>query len=244
MARAEEAIVTRFEREVFLEQVWDYAPGEHVTILAPTTCGKTHLSWQLLNESANELLPAVVMVMKPRDKATDKWLRRLNGFVTVRDWPPPPTKRLFSEHKPRGWVLWPTHVHDPAIDDPRHRAIFRRAILDSYKKGNRILFADETYSLEEELELSTELRTVWTKGASMGCGIWAATQRPAYISKWAYQAHHLFIGPDPDEDTQRRLSEIGAAVDPGKVRWILPRLGQWEFLYINRDDKAMCIVGP
>lgn len=243
MARAVEADVEHFPRDVFVKEVFDYQEGEHLTVLAPTTCGKTHLSWQLLDQAAAPDLPAIVMVMKPRDKATDKMLRHYSGFETVRDWPPPATKRLFREHKPRGWVLWPTHVHDPAIDDPRHRVIFRKAILDSYKKGNRILFADETYSLEEELELSTELRTVWTKGASMGCGLWAATQRPAYISKWAYQAHHLFIGPDPDSDTQRRLSEIGAAVDEGKVRWILPRLGKWEFLYINRDEKAMCIVG-
>lgn len=242
MARAEEAIVTHFDRETFLKEVWDYSAGEHVTVLAPTTGGKTHLAYQLLGESATPEVPAVVMVMKPRDKATTEWTTKLK-FPIVREWPPPATKRLFREDKPRGWTVWPRHVHDPAIDDPRHRALFRRVILDSYKKGNRILFADETYSLEEELSLSTELRTVWTKGASMGCAMWAASQRPAYISRWAYQAHHLFIGGDPDEETQRRLSEIGAAVDSGKVRWLLPRLGQWEFLYINRDEKAMCIVG-
>lgn len=243
MARATEADVVHFERDVFLTQVWDYGPGEHVTVLAPTTGGKTHLSFQLLGQSATPDLPAVVMVMKPRDKATQQWTRKLD-FLTVREWPPPKSKALFRDRPVRGWTVWPAHVHDPAIDDPRHRALFRRVILDSYKKGNRILFADETYSLEEELELSTELRTVWTKGASMGCAMWAASQRPAYISKWAYQAHHLFLGGDPDEDTQRRLSEIGAAVDPGKVRWILPRLEKWEFLYINRDERAMCIVGP
>jgi hypothetical protein len=242
MARAVEADVVRFDRETFLTQVWDYGPGDHVTVLAPTTGGKTHLSYQLLGQSATPECPAVVMVMKPRDKATEQWTKRLD-FETVRDWPPPVTKGLFRDKKVRGWTVWPRHVYDPELDDPRHRALFRKVILDSYKKGNRILFADETYSLEEELGLSTELRTVWTKGAAMGCGMWAASQRPAYISKWAYQAHHLFLGGEPDEDTQRRLSEIGAAVDAGKVRWLLPRLGKWEFLYINRDEKAMCIVG-
>jgi hypothetical protein len=242
MARAVEAEVTHFDRETFLTQVWDYHPGDHVTTMAPTTGGKTHLMYQLLGVSATPELPAVVMVMKPRDKATAQWTKRL-GFETVRDWPPPVTKSLFRDKKVRGWSVWPRHVFDPDLDDPRHRALFRKVILDSYKKGNRILFADETYSLENELGLSTELRTVWTKGAAMGCGMWAATQRPAHISRWAYQAHHLFLGGEPDEDTQRRLSEIGAAVDPGKVRWLLPRLGKWEFLYINRDEKAMCIVG-
>lgn len=241
MARAVEADVTRFDRKFFLDQVWDYRAGEHVTVLAPTTGGKTTLMGELLQESCSPELPAVMLVMKPRDPATEKLAKRLD-LLTVREWPPPKTSTLFRDRPVRGWVVWPRHVYDPAIDDPRHRALFRRVILDCYKQGNRILLADETYSLEEELELSTELRTVWTKGAAMDCGMWAGTQRPAYISKWAYQAHHLFIGGDPDEDTQRRLSEIGAAVDPGKVRWILPRLEKWEFLYINRDDKAMCIV--
>lgn len=242
MARAVEADIKRFDRETFLTQVWDYGPGDHVTVMAPTTGGKTHLSYQLLGMSATPENPAVVIVTKPRDKATEQWTKRLD-FETVRSWPPPTTKKLFRDKPIRGWTLWPRHVYDPVVDDAQHHAIFRRAILDSYKRGDRILFADETYSLENELGLSSELRTVWTKGAAMGCGMWAATQRPAHISRWAYQAHHLFLGGEPDEDTQRRLSEIGAAVDAGKVRWILPRLGKWEFLYINRDEKAMCIVG-
>lgn len=242
MARIEEATAEKFDRNTFLTQVWDYGPGDMVTILAPTTGGKTTLLGQLMDHTISPELPAVMMVMKPRDAATERLAKRLD-LSTVRDWPPPKTNNLFRERPVRGWVLWPKHVYDPAIDDPRHRAIFRRAILDSYKRGNRVLVADETYSLEEELELSTELRTVWTKGAAMDCGLWAATQRPAYISKWAYQAHHLFIGKDPDEDTQRRLSEIGGAVDPGKVRYLLPRLKKWEFLYVNRDEAAMCIVG-
>lgn len=243
MARAEEAIITRFDRETFLREVWDYHAGEHTTVLAPSGNGKTHLAYQLLQYSVTEEVPGVVLVMKPKDPTALKWSGRLK-FPVIREWPPAKTKALFSERKPKGWTVWPRFVYDPQIDDPRHRALFRRVILDCYKRGNRILFADETYSLEEELKLGTELRTVWTKGRSMGCGLFAASQRPAYISKWAYQAHHLFLGNDPDEDAQRRLSEIGGAVNPGQVRYVLPTLKKYEFLYINRDEKAMCIVGP
>lgn len=240
MARAEEAELVRFSRDDFLTQVWDYGAGDCVTVLAPYGGGKTVLSYQLLGMSATQKLPAVVMVMKPKDKEVTAWTKRLD-FQRVYDWPPP-RARVFQE-KPRGWTLWPRHSYDPALDEPRHRAIFRRAILDSYKKGGRILFADETYSLEEELGLTTELRTVWTKGRSQPCGLWAASQRAAYISRWAFQAQHLFLANDPDEDAQRRLSEIGGSVNPGQVRYILPRLELFEFLYINRDQRAMCIVG-
>jgi len=242
MARAEAAEVTRFERDEFLREVWDYRPGEHVTVLAPSGGGKTYLSFQLLQHAATEHLPAVVMVMKPRDSTVQKWGQQLE-LHTVRDWPPPVTRKVWKE-KPRGWLVWPRHTFDPAIDDARQRWVFRKAILDSYRNGHRILFADETYSLEEELELSTELRTVWTKGRSMECGLFAASQRPAYISKWAYQAHHIFLGFDGDEDTQRRFSEIGGSVNPAHVRWAVSQLGEHEFLYINREERAMCVVGP
>ncbi|WP_371591270.1 hypothetical protein [Streptomyces sp. NBC_00470] len=242
MVRAVEADITHFDRKTFLAEVWDYSAGEHVTVLGPTGSGKTYLAYELLRHSVSETLPAVVLVMKPKDPTALGFSTSMK-FPIVRDWPPPQTKRLFSDGKPRGWTLWPKFAYDPAIDNARHRGVFRRAILDCYRKGNRSLFADETYSLEEELGLSEELRTVWTKGRSMECGLWAASQRPAYISKWAYQAHHLFLSHDPDVDAQNRLSEIGGAVDPGKVRWMLPRLQKHEWLYVNRDERAMCVVG-
>lgn len=238
----EEAEFTHFDRKTFLEQVWDYEPGEHVTILVPSGGGKTYLGMQLLQRSFSEECPAIVFVMKGKDETIDEWTPRLK-LKRVPDWPPPAVKRLVSTSKPKGWILWPPETGDPDIDEPRHRAVFRRAIIDSYRRGDRIIFADETYSLEEELSLSRELRMVWTKGRSKDCGLWAASQRPAYISKWAYQAHHLFLGPDPDEDTQRRLSEIGGAISPGKVRYGLTQLKKHEFLYVNRDERGMCIVG-
>jgi hypothetical protein len=78
----------------------------------------------------------------------------------------------------------------------------------------------------------------------MECGIWSASQRAAYINRWAYQAHHLFLGHDPDDDAQRRLSEIGAAVDKALVREVVGDLRQYEWLYIHRDSRTMCIVEP
>ncbi|MFV6033156.1 hypothetical protein [Streptomyces sp. NPDC056264] len=236
--------IVRYERDEFLEEVWDYSPGEHVTILAPSGGGKTWLGYQLLGETATEEVPAVVLVMKPRDDTVTKFSRQ-HRFRTVRRWPPPVVKSTL-QGKTRGWVLWPKHTFDPATDDAVQKAVFGRCILDCYKRGDRIVFGDETYSLENELPgggLSREIRTVHTKGRSMRCGMWVASQRAAFISKWAYQAHHLFLGHDPDDDAQQRLSEIGAAVDKRLVRHVVASLRQHEFLYINRDDRTMCIIG-
>lgn len=243
MARIKEGNFKFWDRKTFLEDVWEYEGGEHVTVLGPTGSGKTYLAYQLLQHSVREELPGLVLVMKPKDKTAEEWSKKLD-FPVVRDWPPPKTKTLFRDHKPKGWTVWPYFVKDPDIDEPRHAAFFRRVLLDCYQHGDRIIFADEVYSLEEELKLTRILRTIWTKGRSMECGMVAASQRPAEISRLAYQAHHLFIAHDGDEDAQRRLSEIGGHVDAGQVRWILPQLKDKEFLYINRDQRAMCIVGP
>lgn len=233
------ADVMTFDRKTFLTEVWDYLPGDHVTVLAPTGGGKTQLAFELLGVTANKELPATVFVMKSRDKTISKFVVKYK-FRIVRDWPPGFIKN--KVYTPPGWALWPLETDNPDLDDARHEAIFRKAIRDNYKRGNRILFADETYSLENELGLSTDLRRVWTKGRSMGCGLWAASQRPVWISRWALQAQHLFLANDPDVAMQKRYGEIGGGIDPDAVRYTVSRLKRFEFVYINREERAMCIV--
>lgn len=234
--------VVRYSREEFLTEVWDYKVGEHVTILAPSGGGKTELGYDLLRVTARPELPAVVLVMKPRDETVSRWVARLH-FKVARRWPPPRWDRLVK--KPPGYALWPSPTWDIDRDEAAQKVIFGQAIRWCYRHGNWIVFGDETYSLENELPaggLRKEVRTVQTKGRSMHCGMWVASQRAALISMWSYQAHHLFLGDDPTDDARKRLSEIGAAVDKDLVRETLAGLQRFEFLYINRDDRTMCII--
>jgi hypothetical protein len=121
--------------------------------------------------------------------------------------------------------------------------IFKIAMLDSYRKGNRIIFGDEVYGLSKELGLDKELITLWSRGRSMGTGLWAATQKPTHVPLWMYsQAEHLFLHNDPDERARKRFDEIGG-VDPHYVRGIVANLEKHEWLYIRRDGPVMCIVG-
>lgn len=229
-----------FDRQFFIDEVFDYAPGEHVTILAPSGGGKTQMAYQLLGGTATPECPAVVFVMKARDDTVMKFSRRYR-FKTVRDWPPSRLHGLIG--KTSGWVLWPTESENPEADDIRHERIFRRAIRKLYRdKGGNIIFADETYSLENELGLKDDLNRIWTKGRSMETGLWAASQRPAWISMWAYQAHHVFLGNDPDKKARDRFAEIGSGFDPDLIKEITSRLKRYQFLYINRDERTMCIV--
>lgn len=236
--------IVSHSRAEFLRDYWDYKAGEMTTILAPTGGGKTELSFDLLGATIGEKLPAVILVMKPRDSTVSRFQRRYK-LAVLRDWPPPKLrflKRVWGEKPPPGWVLWPTETDDPDRDDARHETIFRRCIRWCYKRGPVIIFADETYSLEHELKLERDLRRIWTKGRSMKCGLWAASQRPVWISRWALQGHHLFLGYDPDRKMQERYAEIGGGLDPEVIRWQVARLKAFEFLYINRDQRTMCVV--
>lgn len=241
MTNARELRIVRIPRDDFLSRYWSYRMGEHVTFIAPTGNGKTTLAFQLLNRTATPELPALVLAMKPKDKTVADF-RQETGFRLVRSWPPPYS--LWQPAKPRGWVLWPRHSFNPYVDNPRHAQIFSRALLDSYKRGKRIVFADEVYSLEQELGLDEETICLWTKGRSMGTGLWSATQKPTHVSLWAYnQATHLFLSYDPDKRSRDRFREI-AGVDPLLIARGVEELDEYEWLYVKRAGRrsTLCII--
>jgi hypothetical protein len=235
--------VARFPRDQFVE--WfgrEYKAGQHVSTLGSTGNGKTYLNLQLLGATAREELPAVVLAMKPKDDTIEKF-RKTCGFRKVTTWPPPYS--MWKPQHPPGWVLAPRHTFNPDVDEDEHARIFHRAILDSYKRGKRILFADEAYSLDDELDLGRYLVTVWTKGRSNGCGLWAATQKPTHVPLWMYsQASHLFLSFDPDKRARDRYREISGA-DPDVIARTLWELDEFEWLYVRPNGRRtqMCIVG-
>ena len=236
------------DRGAFLTDYWDYRPGQHVTILGKTNSGKTTLGYQLLDKSATQRLPALVLVMKPRDATASHYARELD-MPRVRFWPQPPNP---MRRKPRGYTVWPQPTFDPDDDDEILYRTFRSVILDSYKRGDRILFADEIVDVSElhsdegsrRANLRKPLEAVWKRGRSMGCGLWAATQRPAGMSYHGYSApEHIFIAHDPDYRTRKRYDEIGG-VDTGLVQSVVMRLPPWHFLYLQRSTGTFCVVAP
>lgn len=231
--------VERFPRDEFIAERWDYRTDEHVSWIGVTGSGKTTMMRQLLAVTATPRHPAVVLAVKPRDANMRKLAKEAN-LKTVTAWPP---VSVGLGQKPNGYVHWPKHTFDPDVDDERHRRQFRRSILDSYKRGKRILVFDEALSITSDLRLSREAVTVWSKGRAMECGLWAGTQKPTHVPLWMYsQAQHIFLANDPDMRARKRLSEIGG-IDPRLIISCMSCLAPYEWVYVRTRDKKICVVG-
>ena len=240
--------IKRIDREEFITDYFDYKPGEHVSIIGATGNGKTTLALQLLKATAHPKLPAVILAMKPKDDTIDKYRADAKAegidYRLTRTWPP--RKSLWTPGTPHGWVLSPKHTFDPYRDSPDHTEIFDRALLDSYKRGNRIIFADEAVSLTKELGLGLSMDTLWTKGRSMKCGMWAATQRPAWVPRNMFdQSTHLFLDYPADKQTRDRYKEI-SGVDPEVILRALRQSSEEEFAWVyvkpNGRRSQICVV--
>lgn len=243
-----DAKVASFSRNDFFDRVWEYKAGEHLSLLGPTGNGKTTLAYQLLRRTATQELPGVVLVMKPRDDTADKFTRA-SKYRRVRSWPP--RVSLWQPGRRPGYTLWPAHSFIPELDDRQHFGIFRSVLRDTYRRGGFVVFADEVAGLMDLPNpvkggpgLDVDLNRLWMRGRSMGTGLWAATQRPAWVPLNMYQqAEHLFLSYDPDMRSRKRFEEIGG-VDPDLVGSVTARLPKFSWLYVRRRDRTMCVVGP
>lgn len=237
-----ERSVRLIDRRTFLERVWTYRAGQHVSFIGPTGSGKTRLALQLLPRSVSEDLPGYITVMKARDKTVGDFLREHERWKRTLTFPPPPV--MPGVKKPLGWVVWPHHTNDPEADDARHEEIFHRMHRQLYVKGDCIIFDDEVVSLVREMSMKADLTRIWTKGRSIGSGLWGATQRPAMVPLEMYdQAQHLFLANIKDKRSQDRFGEI-SGVDPELVVSVVRRLPKWHWLYIRQEEGTMCVVGP
>jgi hypothetical protein len=234
-------------RDEFIATRWQYKAGESVFFAGPSGMGKTQLEYELLGATATPRLPVINLVVKPRDE-TVKYFGQRFGFQRIETYPPPVNP---FRTRPAGYNLWPRTTFDPDIDDVRMWRLFRRAMLDCYKRGRKIVNVDEITALTEELRnpeekgrtLEREVNTLLSKGRAMGCGAWGGSQRPAYISTLWYSAHHLFLFQETDERYRRRFAEIGR-IDPALVQYITAQLPEFYALYVRRSDRSYCIIAP
>lgn len=256
---------------MFLEDYFDYGPGQHLALIEPTGGGKTRLKYQLL-QRAMQLNPGLgVKVTIPKRKVLEApaWNAAL-GLRETPTWPPP--KRRIWESEPAGYAVWPKHLLGSPDEDPdmvlaRNRAhiagVMKAAAMDSYQAGNDVIHdADDIYVQAVVLGMNDFFSEILTNGRELGCGLWGANQKPSgtregSVTSFFYSApSHLFLGSDPDERNRDRYGEIGG-VDRKYVSNVVQGLEVHQFgrnaisdkLYICKaqsgpEGPAMCIVGP
>lgn len=149
----------------------------------------------------------LIIDVKGDDKTlvqTGKPVRRIpkRGWRTFSDW--------LSEERPR--EHWYRLVVSSDWTDARNQV--GKALQDVYSEGDWTVVLDETRALTEtripSLNLGPQVEQMWIRGRSRGIEVVAATQGPRWVPRSFYdQAQFHWIGTVEDEDSQKRLREIG-----------------------------------
>lgn len=198
--------------------------GQHVTMVGGTDSGKTSVARNLITLRGS----VVVMATKARDTSLYGPLLA-EGFEQVETFDPEPQPEAHLRY-----ILKPPMLSAGRAARAEQSDVFGDALDDMFLQGNWCVYSDEVRYLTKNLGLGTELETLWLQGRSLGISMVAATQRPVSIPLEAFsQAIHLFLWNEGDKINVDRMAEFtGRAYD--QVRWTIPRLPPFEFLYWNK----------
>jgi hypothetical protein len=227
----EDAVIPQVDYEEVhnrLGEFWVPSQAPHHAIVAQTRGGKSYLIGNgILRHKENERVliidvkgddPTYAEIGNPVDKIPSKFSRTFNDWI--------------SEAKPR--EHWYRLVVREDWDDARKQVA--KVLADCYKEHNWTIVLDETRALTDPrppgLNLSPLVEQLWLRGGSKGISVVAATQGPRWVPRSFYeQAQFHWIGRIEDEDSQKRLREIG-----GMERYHLPTikaLQRHHFIYTD-----------
>lgn len=213
----EDAQIPRVPWETVHQRVgefWVPLDAPHHSIVAQTRGGKSYLIGNgILKHKEHERVliidvkgddPTYAEIGKPVNKIPSLFWRTFNDWI--------------SEAKPR--EHWYRLVVQEDWNDAR--AQVSKALAQCYKEHDWTIVLDETRALTDArppgLNLSPMIEQLWLRGGSKGISVVAATQGPRWVPRSFYeQAQFHWIGKIEDEDSQKRLREIG-----GMERYHLP----------------------
>jgi hypothetical protein len=249
----------QLDRSEWLEDYFDYNPGEHVVIIEPTGGGKTTIAYQMLGTVMRRYpdLSVASFQPKPDDPSTAAWARSLN----LRETPVwPPQRKLFAV-KPAGHVLWPRHRMDLPPGERRELVgqVLRKGLDGQYVAGDSVSLIDDAHSAATYMKLNDYIEEILVNGRAGGAAAWLALQKPSGtinaggITTYAYSSPtHFLFGKDTEDRNLKRLSEIGGGVSAAKVESIIRDLRLYRIgrntvsqkLYIDKRGPYMALIGP
>lgn len=122
-----------------------------------------------------------------------------------------------------------------------------QALSQCYAEKDWIVVLDETRAFTDPrppgLNLSPLIEQLWLRGRSKRVSVIAATQGPRWVPRSFYeQAQFHWIGTVEDEDSQKRLREIGGM--EREHLWDIKKLPKRHFVYTDRqeDDRFRAIT--
>lgn len=241
-----------YSRVEFCRNVFPYKPGQHVVFGGPSTRGKTTLAFDLLEYIAKPSFPAYFAVSKPRDPVTQKRGEQLD-YRFVSEWPAQKKLneyKMFGGKKPSGYIVWPT-FGDMETDMERCAHVTRALLNERYASGVRkteggVLVMDDTMVKAKMMSLDKEMVTILAMAGAMNFGLWVFIQKPTdsgRVTTWSYEmASHLFFTKGGDARMLDRYSEI-VGTHSKIAKAVIPTLQPFQFLYVDKVNDTMCIVG-
>lgn len=213
-------------------KLWLPKTNPHHSIISQTGGGKTYLIRHgILSHIEDE---NVLFIDVKGDDPTADNLGKVVTSVPRKFW------RNFKKSisHPRPMESWYRLLVHEDWNDAREQV--KKALSDCYKEGNWTIVLDETRCLTDpkppNLGLGPFVEQLWLRGRSRGICVVAATQGPRWVPKSFYeQAQFHWIGVVEDEDSQKRLREIGG-MERNHLHTI-KHLEQHHFVYTDRLDE-------
>ena len=211
--------------------------GEHIAIVGINGSGKTQLGialCQLLgSRTGKDGRPARVVILnfKPRDDTVSA-IQSKHEWQTIKEWPP----SYGEEH----CVVWPRGV-TASQAARRHRAVFLPLLDRVYAEGGQTVYVPEAAYFERRqphgLGMGPTMEQFWSSARSNKITMISDTQRPRAVTRlmWS-EPKWIFIFHIRDRDDIKRVAEISG--QELAVWNIVPKLGEYEFLCVRRQEKA------